>query len=119
MKKFILAIVICLIVFGAGVNHRQSTADVGVYVPVDTFYYNRTDDGMESGTIRVTQYTVDIHHGTYWESYPIDSVDYDEAEQLYVFHAKDSVDIVFDPSMHEMRVGDRTYYINSTIKSNW
>jgi len=116
MKTLIVAILICLII-GADIQPAITGKVEPVYVSVDTFYYNRTDDGMESGTIRVSQYVIDIHHGTYWESYHVESVDY--VDGLYVFNTKDSTEVVFDPAMHEMRVGDRTYYINSTIKSNW
>lgn len=85
----------------------------------DTFYYNRTSDGMESGHISIDYYHLEIHHGTHIEMYKFKSLKYDDELEAYVFITEDDNIILFEPDMHMLSVDRYTYFINSTIKSNW
>lgn len=85
----------------------------------DTFYYNRTSDGMESGTINIDSYHLEIHHGTHIEMYKFKYIKHDDELDVYVFNTERNNVVVFDPSMHTLSVDGYNYFINSTIKSNW
>ena len=85
----------------------------------DTFYYNRTSDGMESGTIHIDSYHLEIHHGTYIEMYKFRYIEHDDELGVYVFNTQRDNIILFDPSMHKLSIDNYDYFINSTIKSNW
>lgn len=90
-----------------------------VSITPDTFYYNRTSSGMECGKINIDYYHIEILHGTHIEIYRFKTREYNEDEQIYSFLTESGIVIVFDPTMHMIHINGETYFINSTIKTNW
>lgn len=96
-----------------------TTTPADITISSDVFYYNRTSDGMESGTIVIDYFHLEIHHGTHIDIFQFSNREYDEDEQIYTFTTTNNREIIFDPSMHTLEVDGYKYFINSTIKSNW
>ena len=108
MKKLLMTLLLMI-----------SLAAFGQTITDDTFYYNRTSEGMESGTIHINYYMVEIERGTSRECYMFDKREYDGENELYTFTSDSGSTIKFLPSDHMLVVDNFAYYINSTIKSNW
>lgn len=111
MKVFSTTVIVTVIASFLGI----STLNINT----NTFYYNHTDSGSEYGRLELNDYCLDILASGDFKHYEFKENHYDDIEQEYTYISVDNDTILFSPTERQLKVNSFTYYINSTIKSNW
>lgn len=127
---FVLLAVCSILLLNRDTKIENIKKETPTNVDANTFYYDSyfliSDSNVvsgrysESGVLSLNENLVTLNRGAGQINYMIDSMNYDDSNNIYTFYNSKS-NVVFDPSMRSVTFVDEgiQFHISSTIKSNW